>query len=140
MMRVTPARVTCMTRKIRTTPGAGASSAVGARGLSATPRGDGRARASDERLGKRGPWREPNRGGDASHRVIGKAAPANDAAYCARGTSSAPLYNVLVDRTGVAWVLARNRANSSGNISGTALSEVATRASKPHARRATRVE
>lgn len=70
-------------------------------------------------------------GGSADQRAVvlhhtassSSATPANDAAYCQRGTSDAPLYNVMIDRTGCAWVLARRKANSSGQISGTALNE-----------------
>ena len=52
-----------------------------------------------------------------------RAAPADDAAYCHHGSSDSPLYNVLVDRYGEAWVLAREKSNSSGKISSTALGE-----------------
>jgi hypothetical protein len=50
--------------------------------------------------------------------------PEDDAAACHHGTDVAPLYNVLVDRTGVVWLLARKKANSSGDISSIALNEV----------------
>jgi hypothetical protein len=70
-------------------------------------------------------------GGSADQRAVvlhhtassSSASPSSDAAYCHHGPSDAPLYNVLVDRTGVVWLLARNKANSSGKISGTALNE-----------------
>lgn len=70
-------------------------------------------------------------GGSADHAAVvlhhtasgSSTKPADDAAYCQHGTSDAPLYNVMIDRTGVAWVLARNKSNSSGKISGTALNE-----------------
>lgn len=71
-------------------------------------------------------------GGSANHTAVvmhhtassASTSPDSDAAYCAHGSSDSPLYNVLVDRYGAAWVLARDKANSSGKISGTALNEV----------------
>lgn len=70
-------------------------------------------------------------GGSADHRAIvlhhtassARAAPADDAAYCHHGSSDAPLYNVLVDRYGECWLLAREKSNSSGQISSVALGE-----------------
>lgn len=70
-------------------------------------------------------------GGSADHRAVvlhhtasgASTRPEDDAAYCHHGTSDAPLYNVLVDRTGVVWLLAREKSNSSGKISSTPLSE-----------------
>jgi N-acetylmuramoyl-L-alanine amidase-like protein len=50
--------------------------------------------------------------------------PEDDAAYCHHGSDDSPLYNVLIDRNGCAWVLAREKANSSGKINSTALNEV----------------
>jgi len=49
--------------------------------------------------------------------------PKSDADYCHSGSDDSPLYNVLVDRDGVVWLLAQEKANSSGKISGTALDE-----------------
>ena len=49
--------------------------------------------------------------------------PESDASYCHHGSSSAPLYNVMIDRYGVAWILAREKSNNAGEISGTALGE-----------------
>lgn len=71
------------------------------------------------------------RGGSADHECVNlhhtasstRTSPASDASYCATNASNAPLYNVLVDRTGMAWYLARERAASSGQISGVALRE-----------------
>jgi N-acetylmuramoyl-L-alanine amidase len=70
-------------------------------------------------------------GGSADHDAVvlhhtassSSCAPADDAAYCHHGSSDSPLYNVLIDRHGEAWVLAREKANSSGNISSVALHE-----------------
>jgi hypothetical protein len=73
-----------------------------------------------------------SRGGSADHKAVvlhhtassSGTSPKSDADYCTSGASDAPLYNVLVDRNGEAWVLARKKSNSSGKISGTALNEV----------------
>jgi N-acetylmuramoyl-L-alanine amidase len=70
-------------------------------------------------------------GGSASHGAVvlhhtassSSASPKSDADYCHHGSSDAPLYNVLIDRHGEAWVLAREKSNSSGHISSTALNE-----------------
>lgn len=70
-------------------------------------------------------------GGDADHRAIvlhhtassSRTAPADDAAYCHHGSSDAPLYNVMVDRFGDVWLLAREKSNNAGKISSVALSE-----------------
>jgi hypothetical protein len=51
------------------------------------------------------------------------ASPKADADYCHSGADDSPLYNVLVDRKGEAWVLAREKANSSGDINSVALNE-----------------
>lgn len=70
-------------------------------------------------------------GGAADHGAVvfhhtassSSCAPADDAAYCHHGSDDSPLYNVLCDRVGVAWILAGEKANSSGQISGVALNE-----------------
>jgi N-acetylmuramoyl-L-alanine amidase len=70
-------------------------------------------------------------GGGANHLAVvlhhtassSRAAPADDAAYCHHGSSDSPLYNVLVDRYGDVWVLAREKSNSSGKISSVAVGE-----------------
>jgi hypothetical protein len=70
-------------------------------------------------------------GSSADHRAVvlhhtasgSSTAPADDAAYCHHGSSDSPLYNVLIDRDGCAWVLAREKSNSSGKISSHALDE-----------------
>ncbi|HEY7009079.1 MAG TPA: N-acetylmuramoyl-L-alanine amidase [Jatrophihabitantaceae bacterium] len=72
-----------------------------------------------------------SRGGSADHRAVvfhwtassSGESPSSCANYVFFGAQYAPDYNVLVDRTGVVWVGARNKANSSGDISGTALNE-----------------
>jgi hypothetical protein len=71
------------------------------------------------------------RGKPADHRAVvlhhtassRSTKPEDDVAECHRGAANAPLYNALVDRTGVVWLLARNKANSSGDISSVALNE-----------------
>jgi hypothetical protein len=70
-------------------------------------------------------------GGSADHRAVvmhhtassSSSSPEADAAYCHHGSSDSPLYNVLIDRYGCAWILAREKANSSGKISSVALTE-----------------
>jgi hypothetical protein len=70
-------------------------------------------------------------GGSADHAALvlhhtassSSTKPADDAAYCHHGSGDAPLYNVMVDRTGVVWVLTRRKSNNAGKISGTALNE-----------------
>ena len=58
------------------------------------------------------------------HTASGKStSPKSDADYCHSGSDDSPLYNVLVDRTGVVWLLTGRKSNSSGKISGTALDE-----------------
>src|SRR5262245_48462594 len=73
-----------------------------------------------------------SRGGNADHRAVvlhhttssSSTKPADDAAYCTSGGSNAPLYNVMVDRYGAVWVLARMKSNNAGEISSTARNEV----------------
>jgi hypothetical protein len=75
-----------------------------------------------------GDW--ANHGSSADHGAVvfhwtassAHESPSSCANYCAFGKGY-PLYNVLMDRTGVAWLLARERSESSGDISGTALNE-----------------
>lgn len=70
-------------------------------------------------------------GGSADQRAVvfhwtasgASSTPANDAEYCAHTAQYAPDYNVLCDRYGEVWVLAREKANSSGDISSVALNE-----------------
>jgi len=70
-------------------------------------------------------------GSSADHKAIvihhtassPNASPKADADYCHSGADASPLYNVLIDRKGEAWVLAREKANSSGDINSTALNE-----------------
>jgi len=70
-------------------------------------------------------------GGSADHGAVvlhhtasgSSTRPEDDAAYCHHGSGDAPLYNVLVDRYGVVWLLARDKSNSSGSISSVALIE-----------------
>jgi hypothetical protein len=70
-------------------------------------------------------------GGGADHRAVvlhhtassSGTPPKADADYCHSGADASPLYNVLVDRAGVVWLLAREKSNSSGDISGVALNE-----------------
>lgn len=70
-------------------------------------------------------------GGSADHRAVvlhhtasgSSTRPEDDAAYCHHGSSDSPLYNVLIDRVGCAWVLAREKSNSSGSINSTACNE-----------------
>src|SRR5215467_12801629 len=72
-----------------------------------------------------------NRGGSADQQAVvlhhtassDKESPSSCANYVFYKAQYAPDYNVLVDRTGVAWIGARLKSNSSGNISGTALNE-----------------
>jgi N-acetylmuramoyl-L-alanine amidase len=69
-------------------------------------------------------------GSSADHRAVvlhhtasgSSTRPEDDAAYCHHGKGY-PLYNVLIDRIGDAWVLARERSESSGDISSVALNE-----------------
>lgn len=49
--------------------------------------------------------------------------PSSCANYCAWAATDAPLYNVLVDRDGGVWFLAREKSNNAGKISGVALNE-----------------
>jgi hypothetical protein len=72
-----------------------------------------------------------SRGSSADHVAVvlhhtassDKESPSSCANYCFLGAEYAPDYNVLVDRTGVAWVGAREKSNSSGDISSVALNE-----------------
>lgn len=70
-------------------------------------------------------------GGDADHRAVvihhtasgASTRPEDDAAYCHHGSSDSPLYNVMVSRDGDVWLLAREKSNNAGKISGVALNE-----------------
>lgn len=72
-----------------------------------------------------------SRGSSADHRAVvfhwtassPSESPSSCANYCFLGAQYAPDYNVLCDRTGVVWVGAREKANSSGDISSVALNE-----------------
>jgi hypothetical protein len=48
------------------------------------------------------------------HHTASDAHPADDAAYCAEGSPDAPICNVLIDRTGTAWVIAAGATNTNG--------------------------
>lgn len=73
-----------------------------------------------------------NRGGSADHDAVvlhwtassKNESPTSCKNYCFYNAQYAPDYNMLVDRTGVVWLGARLKSNSSGDISGTALNEV----------------
>jgi hypothetical protein len=72
------------------------------------------------------------RGGTADHKAVvihhtassASQSPDACASYIFLGASIAPLYNILIDRTGTVWVGAREKSNNAGRISGTALNEV----------------
>lgn len=72
-----------------------------------------------------------SRGSSADHRAVvyhwtassSSESPSSCANYCFTQAEYAPDYNVLVDRDGVVWIGAREKANSSGEISGVALNE-----------------
>lgn len=72
-----------------------------------------------------------SRGGSADHAALvlhhtassDHESPSSCADYCFYAAQYAPDYNVLVDRTGVAWIGARLKSNSSGEISSVALGE-----------------
>jgi N-acetylmuramoyl-L-alanine amidase len=71
------------------------------------------------------------RGSSADHAAVvlhwtassASESPQSCANYCCYQAENAPDYGVLCDRYGAVWVLAREKANSSGKISGTALNE-----------------
>jgi hypothetical protein len=49
------------------------------------------------------------------HHTASNTTPANDVAFCARGSSIAPIYNAMVDRTGRWWVIAAGATNNAGS-------------------------
>ena len=72
-----------------------------------------------------------SRGSSADHRAVvlhhtassDRESPSSCANYVFLAAQYAPDYNVLVDRTGTAWIGAREKSNSSGKISSVPLNE-----------------
>jgi hypothetical protein len=48
------------------------------------------------------------------HHTASKAHPSDDAAYCAEGDPDAPICNLLIDRTGLVWIIAAGATNTNG--------------------------
>jgi N-acetylmuramoyl-L-alanine amidase len=89
-----------------------------------------RLRARGLAVNVEGGWE--SRGSSADHRAVvfhwtassSNESPQSCVNYCTYHSGDSPLYNAIVDRYGAVWLCAREKSNSSGKISGTALNEV----------------